>query len=317
MILKFFKEYLAWYITYMVLLFLFYATFYLYQLPMAYFGMSLVFNLVLFSLFSAFQYYQFSRKMLTLRDLRDSDSFDFNLRPSDLAYRELLMKQKRLSDEDYAQIKSQLEQSQAMIKLWSHQMKVPLSALSLMSQTNRLEQSEVDQQLTYLQQYVETLLTYLKFHQHKDDFRFEQVSVRRLVLDLVKKNAVSCLAKELSVTVDGDWLLVTDGKWLSFALGQILDNAIKYSKKGGQIHIQIRDQEISLQDQGIGILEEDLPRLFEEGFTGFNGHEHKKATGLGLYISKQILDSLTLDIKIDSQIDIGTTVRILKTEKRS
>ncbi|MBM7636875.1 signal transduction histidine kinase [Streptococcus saliviloxodontae] len=303
--------------TYVVLLFLFYLTFYLYQLPMTYFGMSLLFNASLFLIVSAYQYYLFSRKMLALRQAIDCDSLDFSQKPSDLAYEQLLKRQKRANDQAYAVVKSQLEQSQAMVKLWSHQMKVPLSALSLMSQTNRLDKTAVDQQLLSLQQYVETLLTYLKFQQNKDDFRFERVSARRLLLDLVKKYAVSCMAKELSVTLDGDWELTTDRKWLSFALGQILDNAIKYSQKGGQIVIRISEQEILIQDYGIGILEEDLPRLFEEGFTGFNGHEHQKATGLGLYITKQILDSLNLTITIDSQIDVGTSVRLCKKEKRS
>lgn len=108
----------------------------------------------------------------------------------------------------------------------------------------------------------------------------------------------------------GDWELKSDKKWVTFALTQIIDNAIKYSKDNGKIIIRISQASIEISDDGIGILEEDLPRIFEEGFTGFNGHEHQKATGLGLYMTKQVLDSLNLDITIHSQIDQGTHVFI-------
>ena len=191
-------------------------------------------------------------------------------------------------------------------------MKVPLSALSLMAQTDQLDRQEVRQQLLRLENYLDTLLTYLKFSQHKDDFRFEALSARSLVVDLVKKYRVSCLAKELSVEVSGDWQLKSDKKWLSFAISQILDNAIKYSKRGGHIQVQLDEDSIQISDTGMGILPEDLPRLFEEGFTGYNGHEHKKATGLGLYMTKQVLDKLDLAIRVHSQVEDGTQVLIYR-----
>lgn len=189
-------------------------------------------------------------------------------------------------------------------------MKVPLSALSLMAQTNQLQEKEVEQQLNRLQNYLDTLLNYLKFNQNKDDFRFEKISVKDCVTEIVKKYRVSCLLKHLSVEVNGDWQLNSDRKWINFALTQLIDNAIKYSKDGGKISIQITKGCIEISDNGIGILEEDLPRIFEEGFTGFNGHEHQKATGLGLYMTKQVLDSLNLNISIKSQIEQGTQVFI-------
>ena len=134
--------------------------------------------------------------------------------------------------------------------------------------------------------------------------------MRDLVADLVKKYRISFLMKQMSVDIDGDWYLKTDKKWLSFAISQILDNAIKYSKKNSVIQVNISQGQISIIDHGIGILEEDLPRLFEEGFTGYNGHEHQKATGFGLYMTKQVLDRLGFVISISSQVDHGTTVSI-------
>lgn len=230
--------------------------------------------------------------------------------PSELAYKDIIIKLKETSANKLLAKKTQTENLQNLVKMWSHQMKVPISALSLMAQTYQLDSNEVQQQLTRLQNYLDTLLTYLKFSQNKDDFRFEKLSVKDVTTKIIKKYRIPCLLKNLSVEVVGDWKLISDRKWLSFAISQIIDNSVKYSKTDWTIIISISDGNIVISDDGIGILEEDLPRLFDEDFTGFNGHEHQKTTGLGMYMTKQVLDTLNLNITIDSQIDKGTQVEI-------
>lgn len=185
-----------------------------------------------------------------------------------------------------------------------------LDTLSLMVQTQSTDVKEYQQQVFRLEKYLNNLLSYLKFKQHHDDFRFQIVSVREIISSIVKESRYLCIAKELSVTIQGNCQLKTDKKWLRFALMQLIDNAIKYSTKGGNITITLNRKSIIISDNGIGILSEDLPRLFDEGFTGFNGHEHQKATGLGLYMTKEILDQLNLDIKVSSLIGEGTQVII-------
>ena len=315
MIRKFFQEYGVWYVIYGTMSLLYFLTFYLYRLSLAYFGMSLLFNLTFLIVMTCFLFLRFRKKIQQLVDtLYLQELTDFHS-PTDKAYQDLLTRLMSVEKELGLAEKSRADSLQTMVKMWSHQMKVPISALSLMSQTNHLEKNEVKQQLIRLENYVDNLLNYMKFSQHKDDFRFEEVSVRPLVVDLVKKYRVPCMVKELSVTIDGDWVLKSDKKWLRFAISQVLDNAVKYSRTGGQIVVQMDAGCLIIQDQGMGILEEDLPRLFEEGFTGFNGHEHQKATGLGLYMTKQVLDRLGIAIQVDSQIDIGTRVTFLTTEK--
>jgi len=139
------------------------------------------------------------------------------------------------------------------------------------------------------------------------------VEVREVVVDLVKKYRNQFLQKDISVTIDGNWLLKTDKKWLSFAMSQIIDNALKYNKTGGKVAIEL-NKGISISDTGIGILAEDLSRLFDEGFTGFNGREHQKATGFGLYLTKRVLNQLELAISVESQLEVGTTVSITKVQ---
>ena len=291
---------------------LYFLSFYLYHLPLSYFWVSLLFNLTLLLILSIWLFIQFRKKLLVIQNFFFVQDLDDLSLPSELAYQQLIEQLIAAESEKGLVEKSRVESLQTIVKMWSHQMKVPLSALSLMAQTDQLDRQEVRQQLLRLENYLDTLLTYLKFSQHKDDFRFEALSARSLVVDLVKKYRVSCLAKELSVEVSGDWQFKSDKKWLSFAISQILDNAIKYSKRGGHIQVQLDEDGIQISDTGIGILPEDLPRLFEEGFTGYNGHEHKKATGLGLYMTKQVLDKLDLAIRVHSQVEEGTQVFICK-----
>ena len=295
---------------------LYFLSFYLYHLPLSYFWVSLLFNLTLLLILSIWLFIQFRKKLLVIQNFFFVQDLDDLSLPSELAYQQLIEQLIAAESEKGLVEKSRMESLQTMVKMWSHQMKVPLSALSLMAQTDQLDRQEVRQQLLRLENYLDTLLTYLKFSQHQDDFRFEALSARSLVVGLVKKYRVSCLAKELSVEVSGDWQLKSDKKWLSFAISQILDNAIKYSKRGGHIQVQLDEDGIQISDTGIGILPEDLPRLFEEGFTGYNGHEHKKATGLGLYMTKQVLDKLDLVICVHSQVEEGTQVFIYKERER-
>lgn len=310
MIRQFFKEFGIWYLTYAILTISFLLTFMLFHLPVTYFRISFSISITILIFISIWQYFKFKKKQIILQQfiyVKELD--DFNL-PSEKAFKAIICKQKEAHASDVLAIQTQMEDTQNLIKMWSHQMKVPLSALSLMAQTNQLESKEVEQQLNRLQNYLDTLLNYLKFSQNKDDFRFERLSVKEITISIIKKYRIPCLLKHLSVEVTGDWELKSDKKWVTFALTQIIDNAIKYSKDNGKIIIRISQASIEISDDGSGILEEDLPRIFEEGFTGFNGHEHQKATGLGLYRTKQVLDSLSLDINIQSQIDQGTHVLI-------
>lgn len=312
MIWKFLKEYRFWYYLYFFMWVMFLVNFCLYKLPLNYFFITSSLNVTILLLISIWKFTQFKRKMTLLNYFKYLEEIDSLKSPTEEAYQGVI---ENLVKEEAAQAlvsKSQLENLQSLIKMWSHQMKVPLSALSLMVQTDNLDKKEVQQQLIRLQNYLDILLTYMKFSQNKDDYRFEICDVKSIVTDLVKKYRVAFLAKELSVNIEGDWQLKSDKKWLSFAISQILDNAVKYSKDGSEINVIMDTSSIKILDNGIGILPEDLPRLFDEGFTGFNGHEHQKATGLGLYMTKQILDQLNLSIKVDSQIDQGTCVMIFK-----
>lgn len=279
---------------------------------MPYLFNSLGLNVIVLLGISIWQYSHYRKKMLHLKYFNSSQDPSFELQPSDYAYFNIITQLEAREAQKVSETIEQTNHVALMIKMWSHQMKVPLAAISLMAQTNHLDPKEVEQQLLKLQHYLETLLAFLKFRQYRDDFRFEAVSLREVVVEIIKSYKVICLSKNLSIIIEGDNIWKTDKKWLTFALSQVLDNAIKYSNPESKIIISIGEESIRIQDYGIGILEEDIPRLFEDGFTGYNGHEHQKATGMGLYMTKEVLSSLNLSISVDSKINYGTAVFIHK-----
>ncbi len=311
MMIAFIREYRSLYFSYVVLAGSFILLFFLYRLPVEFLGHALLLSVTLLIILTIGLYWKFYKRMKALEDYVDEKDLPLLNKPIDLTYLHLIELEKQATREQLLEYKSREEDLQAMVKMWSHQMKVPLAALSLMSQTGNLKQQDVNYQLMRLDNYMGNLLNYLKLTNHNSDFRFEQIEVREVVIDVVKKYRNQFLQKEITVSIDGTWMLKTDRKWLSFALSQIIDNALKYSKSGGSVTV-ILNQGISIKDTGIGILPEDIPRLCDEGFTGYNGREHQKATGFGLYLTKRVLTQLELDMRIESQVEIGTEVVINK-----
>ncbi|MGT2784204.1 sensor histidine kinase [Streptococcus merionis] len=312
MIFKFFRQYQLWFSLYLALAATFLVTFWLYRLPMTIFLNSLLFSGTIFLLVILYAFFCFWK---TLRDIQDLDNGSGQpqfSRPLEQAFWD---KHNQTLDTLYKEqevIYQETDHLKNLVKMWSHQIKVPLASLDLMAQTGKLDSRQVTNQIQSMEHYLAILLNYLKLQDKTDDYRFEEFSMRALMTDLVKSYRSQCLSKDLSVHLLGDWQVKSDRKWLHFAVSQLLDNAIKYSHPGGQIKIEITEGSLAISDQGLGILAEDLPRLFEEGFTGFNGHQHHKSTGLGLYMAKRILDELSWSIEITSQIEVGTTVTISK-----
>ncbi|MGX7008745.1 Signal transduction histidine kinase [Lactococcus chungangensis CAU 28 = DSM 22330] len=225
-------------------------------------------------------------------------------------YQQLLIGLEQWHQEKYQELLKFDKDLLDLTRVWTHQMKVPIAALDLMAQTNNLTQSDVQHQLLELDNYLNILLSYLRLQNTSTDFRFETFDVADVTRDIIKKYANQFIMKNLSVRIEGSWRLTSDRKWLTVALEQIINNAVKYTKTGG-VRIKF-DESITIADTGIGILPEDLPRLFEHGFTGYNGRHHQKSTGLGLYLTKEILDKLELTVTMTSQVEQGTEVKIKK-----
>ncbi|WP_239772997.1 sensor histidine kinase [Mammaliicoccus sp. I-M36] len=234
-------------------------------------------------------------------------------------YKELLTKIEKQIDTLKLSHETQEKELKDYYSLWSHQIKTPLATLNLLAESvDSTIKKEMKEEIFKTQQYLDMMLQYLRLQSIQNDFRFEEVSLDRLVKTTLKKYTRFFISKDLEVElIDIKGKVITDEKWLQFILEQVIFNAIKYTKTG-KITIyspENNQQELRVKDTGQGILPEDLPRVFEKGYTGFNGRENEASSGLGLYMCKEIADQLGINLKITSIIDEGTEVIIDATQQ--
>lgn len=171
-----------------------------------------------------------------------------------------------------------------------------------------------EDELFRIEEYVSMALQYQRVSNTENDFVLEKVSLDGVIRDTIKKYAKTMIRRHIGINYSGTKKQVyTDEKWLAFILEQILSNAIKYTPQG-YVTIETAEEKdrffITIKDTGIGIKAEDLPRVFEKGYTGYNGHADKKATGIGLYLCRQMADKLGHTIRMESELGKGTKVWI-------
>ena len=200
--------------------------------------------------------------------------------------------------------------------MWTHQIKTPISALKLLLENNTdcRDGFLMREELFKIEQYVEMVLTYQRLDDMASDLVLQEYEIAPLIRQAVRKYSVLFINKGLSAEVpDTNARVVTDEKWFSFCLEQLLSNSIKYTCSGGiRFLAEEGEREICLtvEDTGIGIRAEDLPRIFEKGFTGYNGRLDKRSTGIGLYLCRQVLGHLGIKIRAESQVGCGTRMRL-------
>lgn len=202
--------------------------------------------------------------------------------------------------------------------LWVHQIKTPIAASQLLVQdvTDRNTRSLLEQEIFKIDAYTHLVLQYLRLENFHDDLQLKQVTLEQLVKEVVRKYSLFFIQKGLTINLDDlDVKVISDEKWLLVIIEQILSNSLKYTKSGG-IDIYFKDNTLYLKDSGIGIKDSDILRVFERGFSGYNGRLTQQSSGLGLYLSKKIADQLGHDISISSQVGQGTTVSIHFQKKK-
>lgn len=196
--------------------------------------------------------------------------------------------------------------------LWAHQIKTPISAMRLLLQRRGDESGDagLELELYRIEQYVGMVLQYQRLESLNADLVFERLPVELLVKQAVKNLAPLFIAKGLPLTLsDLPGQVVTDSKWFVFVLEQVLTNALKYTREGG-VSVFMDGKSLLITDTGIGIPGEDLPRVFERGFTGAAGRMDRRSTGIGLHLCREIVKRLGFAISIESTAGMGATVRI-------
>lgn len=245
--------------------------------------------------------------------------------PQTFAQRQIATYVNQLLDyhqQSLAQLLRQNQDQKEFIASWVHDIKVPLAALQMLNesyQENIPERAsfQITDELTRIDHYVEQVLYYSRLDAFSKDYLIQEYPLKTIINQVVRDNATYFLHKKIHFQLNGKNLTVlTDEKWLYFILNQIIANSLKYTAPNGHITVSLSQTEqgvkLAIADDGIGIAAQDLRRIFDKGFTGSNGRQEAvKATGLGLYLAKQLSEKLGHRLTAQSTVNQGTTLTLL------
>lgn len=245
------------------------------------------------------------RTELLLREL--PDPLDGLTRDYDALIRELARENERLR----TQSRKQQEEQKEYYTLWMHQIKTPISAMRLLLEdATEARVPLLRQELLKVDQYADLALKYVKLSDPSTDLVIEQCDLNEIAREAVKKYSLLFIYNKLTVELcDLASDVPSDRMWLGFILGQLLSNSIKYTRTGS-VRILMDGTALVIEDTGIGIRKEDLPRIFEKGFTGYNGRMDNRASGIGLYLVKRAADTLGVGVTVSSELGKGTRVTL-------
>lgn len=288
--------------------------FFLYELPVEAVGYAALLCLVLLLAWGAVDLIRWNRKVRSLEGMQGQAALTLDSLPEgwgrqEALYQELLRELD--SQRRQAESASDQRQREAMdyFTLWVHQIKTPLAAMHLMLRDDQRDR-ELAAELFRTEQYVELALTYLRLDSESTDYVIREYPLSDILHQAARKYAPLFIRGRVSLDLrDTELEVLTDEKWLQLVVEQVLSNAVKYAP-GGRVMVYTRGECLVIEDNGVGICREDLPRVFEKGFTGCNGRLDKRSTGIGLYLCREICRRLGHTITADSEPGRGTRVTI-------
>ena len=272
--------------------------------------LNLIFALALV-LFIIYDFFKKKKEFDTILDtVKVIDSVDIDEEFKDGIEKELIRQRKE--EHIYwmnkmEKIEDELKDANDYMTDWIHQVKIPISILEIMSK--RVDDTEIskniNREIKRIDSLVEQALYIIRSGEYSSDFSIEEVEIDKVIRNVIKKNRYLFIYNKLEIDISEiGFSVYTDRKWIAHIIELIIDNACKYSREGGKIEIFSEQREksriIHIKDYGEGIDKVDLDRIFEKGFTGKNGRNRFKSTGMGLYISKKILTALGDDIEVNS-----------------
>lgn len=314
------KAYLRYRRGYFFLIFLLYFIFgivhALYGYPLGSIYYSYILSGFFICLGTLYDYLHFRNKISSLKRIEDNLSrYRHEIIAGDneveKRYEDIIRKQYSIVGEAVESLEKEHINQMEYYTMWVHQIKTPISAMSLaLASKEETDYHLMQRELFKVEQYVEMALQYIKINRLSSDLLIREYDLAEIINSCVKKYASLFIFKKLSLELKSLSVeVLTDSKWLSFIIEQLLSNAIKYTNEGG-IKIEWEENNLIIQDSGIGIRIEDMERIFEKGFTGYNGRLDKKASGIGLYLVSRASDSLAIKIDLCSEVGIGTKVSL-------
>ena len=213
-----------------------------------------------------------------------------------------------------------MEDYKDYIELWIHEIKLPIAASKMVIENNRNEVTKsIYEELDKVENYIEQALFYARSNTVEKDYSIKKNKLEDMVKESIKKNKNALIQEKVSVCIhDLDFMVNTDSKWIVFLLNQIIQNSVKYKKQKETLKIEIYAEQakekviLSIKDNGMGIKQGEVTRVFEKGFTGTNGRMlNKKSTGIGLYLCKKLCHKLGIAMELESIEKEGTQIRFL------
>lgn len=209
---------------------------------------------------------------------------------------------------------NQKDDLNAYFLMWLHQIKTPMTVSKLLlEKPDETTNTKLKMQLMYIEQYINMAMNYLKMIDHSTDMDITQVNLDDIIKNLLKKYSLLFIHNHISLEYQSNLAyVISDSQWLTILIEQILSNALKYTENG-KIAIQyLKDKHaLEIRDTGIGIRSEDIPKIFDRGYSGFNGRMNEKSSGLGLYLARKISERLNIQIEVESKLSKGSIFRLV------
>ena len=209
---------------------------------------------------------------------------------------------------------NQKDDLNAYFLMWLHQIKTPMTVSKLLlEKPDETTSTKLKMQLMYIEQYINMAMNYLKMIDYSTDMDITQVNLDDIIKNLLKKYSLLFIHNHISLEYQSNLTyVVSDSQWLTILIEQILSNALKYTENG-KIAIQYLEDKhaLEIRDTGIGIRSEDIPKIFDRGYSGFNGRMNEKSSGLGLYLARKISERLNIQIEVESKLSKGSIFRLV------
>ena len=222
----------------------------------------------------------------------------------------LLNENKNLKNE----MLNQKDDLNAYFLMWLHQIKTPMTVSKLLlEKPDDTTNTKLKMQLMYIEQYINMAMNYLKMIDHSTDMDITEVNLDDIIKNLLKKYSLLFIHNHISLEYQSNLTyVISDSQWLTILIEQILSNALKYTENG-KIAIQYLEEKhaLEIRDTGIGIRSEDIPKIFDRGYSGFNGRMNEKSSGLGLYLARKISERLNIQIEVESKLSKGSIFRLV------
>ena len=235
-----------------------------------------------------------------------------------LAYYRILKKANKSMLENISTIKQQQKDYKEYIESWVHEIKIPITSVKLLCENNKSDiTTKIDEEIEEINNFVEQALFYARMDQVSNDFMIKNINLNNVIKNVLARNKKIMIQNNMKVELNKvNTNCYTDEKWLEFIVNQIIQNAIKYRKeKNANIVITISENKenviLNIKDNGIGIKTSEIDRIFDKGFTGTNGRNQKKSTGIGLYLCKRLCQEIGMEIEANSKENEFTEIKII------